>query len=71
MAIACAIRAPTLIKERGEDGLLGIDAIAETYWHIHRQPRSAWTQESTCGRSRKRSVDAVSASLGSSGPTGL
>jgi len=25
----------------GEDGLLGIDAIAETYWHIHRQPRSA------------------------------
>jgi NAD(P)-dependent dehydrogenase (short-subunit alcohol dehydrogenase family) len=38
-------RAPTLIKERGEDGLLGIDAIAENYWHIHRQPRSAWTQE--------------------------
>ncbi len=38
-------RAPTLIKERGEDGLLGIDAIAETYWQIHRQPRSAWTQE--------------------------
>jgi NAD(P)-dependent dehydrogenase (short-subunit alcohol dehydrogenase family) len=38
-------RAPTLIKERGEDGLLGIDAIAETYWHIHGQPRSAWTQE--------------------------
>lgn len=38
-------RAPMLIKERGEDGLLGIDAIAETYWHIHRQPRSAWTQE--------------------------
>jgi len=38
-------RAPTLIKERGEDGLLGIEAIAETYWHIHRQPRSAWTWE--------------------------
>ena len=38
-------RAPMLIKERGEDGLLGIDAIAETYWNIHRQPRSAWTQE--------------------------
>ena len=38
-------RAPALIKERGEDGLLGIDAIADTYWHIHRQPRSAWTQE--------------------------
>jgi NAD(P)-dependent dehydrogenase (short-subunit alcohol dehydrogenase family) len=38
-------RAPTLVKERGDDGLLGIDAIAENYWHIHRQPRSAWTQE--------------------------
>jgi NAD(P)-dependent dehydrogenase (short-subunit alcohol dehydrogenase family) len=38
-------RGATLIKERGEDGLLGIDAIAENYWHIHRQPRSAWTQE--------------------------
>jgi NAD(P)-dependent dehydrogenase (short-subunit alcohol dehydrogenase family) len=38
-------RMPTLIEERGEDGLLGIDAIADTYWLIHRQPRSAWTQE--------------------------
>ncbi len=39
------IRAPTLSKERGEDGLLGIEAIADTYWNIHRQQRSAWTQE--------------------------
>jgi NAD(P)-dependent dehydrogenase (short-subunit alcohol dehydrogenase family) len=38
-------RVPTLIKDRGEDGLLGIDAIADTYWHIHRQQRSAWSQE--------------------------
>jgi len=38
-------RRPEALKERGEDGLLGIDAIAETYWHIHRQPRSAWAQE--------------------------
>jgi NAD(P)-dependent dehydrogenase (short-subunit alcohol dehydrogenase family) len=38
-------RAPDLIKERGEDGLLGIEAIAETYWYIHNQQRSAWTQE--------------------------
>jgi len=38
-------RAPRLLAERGEDGLLDIDAIADTYWHIHRQPRSAWTQE--------------------------
>ena len=38
-------RAPDLAKARGEDGLLGIEAIADAYWHIHRQPRSAWTQE--------------------------
>jgi NAD(P)-dependent dehydrogenase (short-subunit alcohol dehydrogenase family) len=38
-------RRPVLIEERGEDGLLGIDAIADTYWNIHRQKRSAWTQE--------------------------
>ena len=36
---------PGIAQERGEDGLLGIDAIADTYWHIHRQPRSAWAQE--------------------------
>ena len=38
-------RYPQSIKERGEDGLLGIDAIAQTYWQIHRQPRSAWSHE--------------------------
>jgi NAD(P)-dependent dehydrogenase (short-subunit alcohol dehydrogenase family) len=38
-------RVPTLIKERGEDGLLGIEAIADTYWDIHCQQRSAWTHE--------------------------
>ncbi len=38
-------RVPGLVEQRGEDGLLGIEAIAETYWQIHRQPRSAWTQE--------------------------
>jgi NAD(P)-dependent dehydrogenase (short-subunit alcohol dehydrogenase family) len=36
---------PEIVKERGEDGLLGVDAIAETFWQIHRQPRSAWAQE--------------------------
>jgi NAD(P)-dependent dehydrogenase (short-subunit alcohol dehydrogenase family) len=30
---------------RGEDGLLEPDAIAETYLNIHRQHRSAWTWE--------------------------
>ena len=33
------------VAARGEDGLLGIDAIAGTYWHIHSQVRSAWIQE--------------------------
>jgi NAD(P)-dependent dehydrogenase (short-subunit alcohol dehydrogenase family) len=36
---------PEVISERGEDGLLGIEAIAEAYWQIHRQPKTAWTQE--------------------------
>jgi NAD(P)-dependent dehydrogenase (short-subunit alcohol dehydrogenase family) len=30
---------------RGSDALLHPDAIAETYWQLHAQPRSAWTQE--------------------------
>jgi NAD(P)-dependent dehydrogenase (short-subunit alcohol dehydrogenase family) len=31
--------------ERGADGLLDPDAIAQTYLHVHDQPRSAWTWE--------------------------
>jgi len=31
--------------QRGADGMLQPDAIAETYLHIHRQHRSAWTWE--------------------------
>jgi NAD(P)-dependent dehydrogenase (short-subunit alcohol dehydrogenase family) len=38
-------RYPELVQQRGEDGLLGIEAIAETYWQIHRQARSAWSFE--------------------------
>jgi NAD(P)-dependent dehydrogenase (short-subunit alcohol dehydrogenase family) len=34
-----------LINERGEDSLLAPDAIAELYLQLHRQPRSAWSQE--------------------------
>jgi NAD(P)-dependent dehydrogenase (short-subunit alcohol dehydrogenase family) len=30
---------------RGDDGTLDPDAIAETYLHVHRQHRSAWTWE--------------------------
>jgi NAD(P)-dependent dehydrogenase (short-subunit alcohol dehydrogenase family) len=32
-------------NEKGSDGLLAIDAIAETYWQLHIQHRSAWTHE--------------------------
>ena len=32
-------------RERGTDGLLEPAAIAETYLHVHSQPRSAWTWE--------------------------
>jgi NAD(P)-dependent dehydrogenase (short-subunit alcohol dehydrogenase family) len=37
--------APQLKIERGTDGLLNIDAIADAYWHLHRQHPSAWTHE--------------------------
>lgn len=36
---------PARVAEQGETGLLGIDAIAQTYWQLHRQHPSAWTQE--------------------------
>jgi NAD(P)-dependent dehydrogenase (short-subunit alcohol dehydrogenase family) len=36
---------PGLKGERVPDGLLDIDAIAEMYWVLHHQHRSAWTLE--------------------------
>jgi NAD(P)-dependent dehydrogenase (short-subunit alcohol dehydrogenase family) len=36
---------PERIAAAGDDGLLHPDAIAESYWHLHQQPRSAWTHE--------------------------
>jgi len=38
-------RFPELVKSRPKDGLLQPDDIADTYWAIHRQKRSAWTFE--------------------------
>ena len=38
-------RFPGMVKARPEDGLLQPDDIAETYWAIHNQKRSAWTFE--------------------------
>jgi hypothetical protein len=34
------------LEERGRlDGLLSPEAIADVYWYLHAQHRSAWTQE--------------------------
>ena len=36
---------PDLKDKVGDDGLVSPEGIAENYWHIHTQPRSAWTHE--------------------------
>ena len=36
---------PDMVKSRPADGLLAPDDIAESYWTLHQQPRSAWTHE--------------------------
>ncbi|MDG1162860.1 MAG: SDR family NAD(P)-dependent oxidoreductase [Burkholderiales bacterium] len=38
-------RLPKLRSDRGSDGMLQIDAIADAYWTLHHQHRSAWTLE--------------------------
>ena len=38
-------RLPELAEKREIDGLLEIDAIAQAYWMLHQQHRSAWTAE--------------------------
>jgi NAD(P)-dependent dehydrogenase (short-subunit alcohol dehydrogenase family) len=38
-------RLPQLRERLGPDGMLAPDAIAEAYWQLHLQPRSAWTLE--------------------------
>lgn len=38
-------RFPDLVAERPKDGLLQPDDIAESYWALHAQKRSAWTFE--------------------------
>jgi NAD(P)-dependent dehydrogenase (short-subunit alcohol dehydrogenase family) len=34
-----------MAAQRGPSSLLSPDAIAETYWNLHMQPRDAWTHE--------------------------
>jgi NAD(P)-dependent dehydrogenase (short-subunit alcohol dehydrogenase family) len=38
-------RFPDLSRQKGPDGLLDPDAVAETFWNVHQQQRSAWTHE--------------------------
>jgi NAD(P)-dependent dehydrogenase (short-subunit alcohol dehydrogenase family) len=38
-------RAGERLKDMPADGLLATDAIAELFWQLHAQPRSAWTFE--------------------------
>ena len=38
-------RFPQLRAQQGENGMLQIDAIAETFWALHGQPPSAWSFE--------------------------
>lgn len=38
-------RAPQRLEQLGSDGALQLEDIAEAYWYLHSQPRSAWTQE--------------------------
>jgi NAD(P)-dependent dehydrogenase (short-subunit alcohol dehydrogenase family) len=38
-------RFPQFKEQKGEDGMLRIDAIADAYWALHQQQRSAWTLE--------------------------
>jgi hypothetical protein len=38
-------RFPQRAATLGEDGMLAPEAIAETFFRIHEQPRSAWTFE--------------------------
>ena len=40
-----AERFPERYALKAQDGILNPDAIAENYWHLHRQHRSAWTHE--------------------------
>lgn len=36
---------PKFVAAKGDDGLLEINDIAQAYWDLHRQPKSAWTHE--------------------------
>jgi NAD(P)-dependent dehydrogenase (short-subunit alcohol dehydrogenase family) len=36
---------PEFVAQKGEDGLLNLTAIADTYWQLHCQTKTVWTHE--------------------------
>ncbi len=36
---------PDLVASKAEDGIIQPDQLAEAYWQLHKQPRTAWTFE--------------------------
>jgi short-subunit dehydrogenase len=47
-AIDCAFirdQAPAIYARKAQDGILNPEHIADNYWHLHNQPRDAWTFE--------------------------
>lgn len=38
-------RYPQMVEQRGEAGLLDTDAIADNYWHLHKQHKTTWSLE--------------------------
>jgi len=37
--------APQLLEAKPEGGTVDPEAVANAYWHLHEQPKSAWTHE--------------------------
>ena len=36
---------PQVAQQLGDEGMVGLEGLAEAYWSLHRQPRTAWTHE--------------------------
>lgn len=36
---------PEVAERLGEDGMVGLEGLAQAYWNLHVQPRNAWTHE--------------------------
>jgi len=36
---------PQVAERLGDEGMVGLEGLAEAYWQLHRQPRTAWTHE--------------------------